>query len=114
MFKFFLIFILLIFPVYAVSVSISSNIGNGQVISSGYTLENGFGHVEVVLGRNYFEETGMWSGDSASHISFQMPSPHMRMTTVWQDFSAHNRDTSWQYYASPRSIEIFLDSKPEK
>jgi len=81
------------------SASISMSMPNGQPgIATGYSLD-GPSHVETILApsQGFMEETGACQGTCASWISFGMTSPHGVITTFWQDFSAHNRDTSWWY-----------------
>jgi hypothetical protein len=99
MLKFFAIIALLIIPCSAtISVHIDTSTPNGLGISTGYSLD-GPGHVETTLApaQGFMEETGSCQGTCGSWISFGMISPHGVITTFWQDFSAHNRDTSWWY-----------------
>lgn len=101
MLKFFAIIALLIIPCSAtISVHIDTSTPNGLGISTGYSLDGrGQSHIETILDPmdGFLKETGDCQGTCGSWISFGMISPHGVITTFLQDFSAHNRDTSWWY-----------------
>ena len=100
MFKLFLIAMLLTPYATAISVNLDMSTPDGAGVATGYTLDRcRSSHINTILApaQGYLEETGSCQGgDCASWISYQMRL-FDGITSFWQDFSAHNRDTSWWY-----------------